>query len=163
MAGSNCIRLLYWNEFKALPLQKQKAYVRQCRRAKMMEKEIVQNFGVSRQTFDRWKKKNNMLILQQVTYKKKEEPSICFDCANACGGCTWSRCLEPVEGWEAVISPKPSSRGRYAHIPDYKVVKCPEFKPDKRESKIAQYIVPNKSAKTQKSSNFDRLSPEKVI
>ena len=26
---------------------------------------------------------------------------LCWDCANACGGCEWSRSFRPVPGWSA--------------------------------------------------------------
>ena len=32
---------------------------------------------------------------------KKEKEQICWTCKNACGGCSWSRNLTPVEGWKA--------------------------------------------------------------
>lgn len=81
------------------------------------------------------------------TRKKRAAPagraSICFDCQNACGGCSWSGLdpvthmprFEPVPGWTAVqvvryerytdkgISKKRAVRGYY-------ITACPEFVPD---------------------------------
>ena len=37
---------------------------------------------------------------QQVINEKKN--TICWHCANACGGCSWSDELIPVNGWNAV-------------------------------------------------------------
>ena len=46
--------------------------------------------------------------------------TICVDCGNACnGGCSWSASLTPVDGWEAVETPR-----------GYKVVACPLFHSD---------------------------------
>lgn len=55
---------------------------------------------------------------------KKKPPkrrilSLCWDCQNACCGCSWSRSFEPVEGWEA----RPSGDSFF-------VINCPQFIPD---------------------------------
>lgn len=60
-----------------------------------------------------------------------ESPAqLCWNCANACGGCSWSARFEPVEGWTAT----PKIIRRNAHGPiqvdTYCITKCPEFKPD---------------------------------
>lgn len=53
----------------------------------------------------------------------------CWDCVNACGGCTWSRDGKPVPGWEA----EQTSILRYAgsqarRTESYKINFCPEFR-----------------------------------
>lgn len=56
------------------------------------------------------------------------ERALCWECKNAVpnalkgNGCSWSRRLQPVEGWEA-IEQNPSG----AQSPGYRVVNCPEF------------------------------------
>jgi predicted nucleic acid-binding Zn ribbon protein len=63
-------------------------------------------------------------ILKKQAEVRKKSPkhrrlSLCWDCQNACGGCSWSRSFEPVEGWEA----KPSEDSFF-------VINCPQFIPD---------------------------------
>ena len=50
---------------------------------------------------------------------KRRTLSLCWDCQNACCGCSWSRSFEPVEGWEA----RPSGDSFF-------VINCPQFIPD---------------------------------
>lgn len=49
--------------------------------------------------------------------------TICWDCANATGGCSWSKSLVPVEGWKAIKTKKQT-------VESYAVYDCPEFKRD---------------------------------
>ena len=53
--------------------------------------------------------------------------TICWDCANACGGCSWSDHWKhkPVEGWNAVRNDLHNKDG--AVIESYIVYECPEF------------------------------------
>ena len=50
---------------------------------------------------------------------------LCWTCAKAYGGCSWSRAFVPVEGWEA----KPSK----THEDGYRIVRCPEYESDLEE------------------------------
>lgn len=55
--------------------------------------------------------------------------TICWKCANACGGCEWSKKrAKPVAGWEAI------RRDLYDGIESYIVLSCPEFEPDRPET-----------------------------
>ena len=64
--------------------------------------------------------------------KRKHNETLCWTCQNACGGCSWSRNLEPVEGWEA----KPTrlniyiSEGNEGMDCSYHVINCPQYIPD---------------------------------
>ena len=49
--------------------------------------------------------------------------SLCWDCANAIGTCSWSDRLEPVDGWHAERSEKGDT---------WNVIDCPEFDRDAR-------------------------------
>lgn len=55
----------------------------------------------------------------------------CWDCANACGGCSWSAKGEPVSGWKAEPVIIRNNMGR---DPDdfsaksYKIYSCPKFR-----------------------------------
>lgn len=52
---------------------------------------------------------------------KKVEESICWNCVNACGKCSWSSELKPVDKWKA-------TKTKWS----YMVKKCPMFEEDKR-------------------------------
>ena len=49
--------------------------------------------------------------------------SLCWDCANAIGGCAWSKKLHPIKDWVATEI-KPTSTKPYV---TYMVHQCPEF------------------------------------
>lgn len=46
--------------------------------------------------------------------------TLCWDCRNACGGCSWSQYFVPVKGWKAVPTYNKVSNS-------YIVTECPEF------------------------------------
>lgn len=51
--------------------------------------------------------------------------TLCLECANACGGCSWSRKkAKPVKGWNAI------RKDLVGGIESYIVVSCPEYVPD---------------------------------
>ena len=54
-----------------------------------------------------------------------EQP--CWDCKNACGGCSWSKNFTPVNGW--VVEKVPFKSGLLDNSNDYtyKIFECPEF------------------------------------
>ena len=54
--------------------------------------------------------------------------SICWDCANACCGCSWSRGFVPVDGWKAIQKKIKLSGGKTT--PTYIVCECPRFQRD---------------------------------
>ena len=56
--------------------------------------------------------------------KEQTVHSICWDCAKAIGGCSWSKNLTPVEGWHA----KPTRKQDMYE--SFLVTKCPEFERD---------------------------------
>ena len=64
--------------------------------------------------------------------KRRGNETLCWICSNACGNCSWSRSLTPVEGWEA----KPIKiKGNFyigEILDSYIVKRCPEFKEDER-------------------------------
>ena len=49
---------------------------------------------------------------------------LCWDCKNACGGCEWSKSLEPVPGWKAKKIKKVDHGFEYE---TYSIKKCPKF------------------------------------
>lgn len=61
--------------------------------------------------------------------KFSELGQLCWRCANACGGCSWSKSFEPVTGWTA----DPVSVFNHAgEVDSYRIYDCPEFVPDGR-------------------------------
>lgn len=70
--------------------------------------------------YERKKHKKN-----KIGRPKGHKDSLCWYCEKACGGCSWSRKLIPVEGWKA----KKVKNKDYNDetIPCYKVIECPEF------------------------------------
>ena len=56
--------------------------------------------------------------------RRAEDGQLCWRCKNACGGCSWSRELKPVDGWTAEPTIVKDSNGDF---PSYKIKKCPEF------------------------------------
>lgn len=54
--------------------------------------------------------------------------TICWKCKKACGKCSWSSRLEPVEGWDATPTKVvDSASGRRIVTDTFKVNHCPEF------------------------------------
>ena len=59
-----------------------------------------------------------------IELKQMESEQPCWRCQNACGGCSWSREFQPVEGWEA----EPTIiMGDGVEIPSFEIKKCPMF------------------------------------
>ena len=66
--------------------------------------------------------------------------NICFDCQNACGGCSWTEFdpgtkrprFEPVPGWtaEPVLLNVGGMRGGARLIETYHITNCPQFVKD---------------------------------
>lgn len=51
---------------------------------------------------------------------------LCWGCAKACGGCSWSRDFKPVKGWtarETVLK----TQSTIQEIKSYSISACPEF------------------------------------
>ena len=62
---------------------------------------------------------------------------LCWDCANACGGCEWSDHLEPVPGWDAtptsrVLKVGGKGKGGTRVASSFVIHYCPKFRRDTR-------------------------------
>jgi hypothetical protein len=55
--------------------------------------------------------------------------TLCWECARATGGCSWSREFIPVKGWKAKKT-KIKDERYYRYYSSYLVLKCPLFVPD---------------------------------
>ena len=71
--------------------------------------------------------------IKYTAYGNFANPTICWDCMNANGRCSWSQRLEPVKGWTA----EPTII-RYAGKIDssYAVKACPMFIKDKPHTNL---------------------------
>lgn len=55
----------------------------------------------------------------------KKDKTLCWNCAKACGKCSWSGGkFIPVEGWVAVPNYVESEQGK---VRSYTIISCPEF------------------------------------
>lgn len=64
--------------------------------------------------------------------------TLCWSCANACGGCSWSDgSFTPVEGWTADETHLLCDRGQWRDkiVSSYLVKKCPKYINDKDKYK----------------------------
>lgn len=62
----------------------------------------------------------------------KRKETLCWECANNCGKCSWSKDFTPVENWEAVPTKIKEYHNRSSYIESYRVISCPEFERSKR-------------------------------
>lgn len=72
-------------------------------------------------------------------YVPQSKANICFDCQNACGGCSWSEKFEPVPGWTAkkVTQKTHLHKGAVRWIETYHITACPEFVKDEPRHSMA--------------------------
>lgn len=77
-----------------------------------------------------------------MSREKKRLSTLCWNCRNACGGCSWSRykVWQPVPGWTAIETEfggqkKINGKVRRVPIKSYIVLDCPEFIPDQSNDK----------------------------
>ena len=70
--------------------------------------------------------------------------TLCWKCANACGGCSWTERdkktgkvrFQPVEGWKAVPENLKNNGGSGPKvIKSFRVIFCPMFRRDERRTK----------------------------
>lgn len=57
---------------------------------------------------------------------KDRKDTLCWDCANACGNCSWSRSFTPVKGWTANPTKIVDTHGRVTD--SFHIIQCPEYK-----------------------------------
>ena len=76
---------------------------------------------------------------------KFHKTQLCWTCARACGGCSWSAEFKPVRGWKAKKTILYNDRGAYnSHtVKSYNIKECPMYKPDtqtKRKRKAQKFV-----------------------
>lgn len=72
---------------------------------------------------------------------------LCWDCANACGGCVWSAFKMPVPGWDAeedILACNTRHNGKisYRGIPTFRVYNCPLYIDDRGKHRILIEVEP---------------------
>lgn len=75
---------------------------------------------------------------------KFHKTQLCWTCARACGGCSWSRSFTPVNGWTAEQTELYVDRGEYEthRTTSYRIKACPLYVPDATHaSKPKEYLV----------------------
>ena len=55
--------------------------------------------------------------------------SLCWSCKKATGGCSWSRSLTPIKGWNAESETRKGNEGKYI---GYRVKECPLYEEGRR-------------------------------
>lgn len=63
---------------------------------------------------------------QKGKLAKRYRDQLCWDCANACGGCNWSARYEPVHGWDAIATTR-TVGGKFVEKSS-SVRACPKFR-----------------------------------
>lgn len=117
---------LDWFDFRRLSLESQKELIQGLRDDGYSDAEVRRMFGIHKSTWQNWIAKSGMKRREPITANSGD--TLCWDCRNALKRCSWSRNFEPVEGWEAIMfPPAPYVQGKCAHMPNYKVISCPEF------------------------------------
>lgn len=77
-------------------------------------------------------------------HKDKESTTLCWECARAYGGCSWSAKFEPVRGWRAEKMSRVRRRcGAEEEWESYDVLECPEFEQEDR-MKMKRIRIPCK-------------------
>ena len=71
--------------------------------------------------------------------EETRKETLCWECKNACGGCSWSKAFKPVEGWDADKTTVKCENG--TTYGSYHVKSCPEFIPNDRRIISARKIA----------------------
>ena len=91
------------------------------------EPQIANELGVCRATLRRWCNENSLRRYEGYEFPERSD-TLCWECKKATGYCSWSHCLEPVEGWTAIKANSPRYNGeKLRNKPSYIVIDCPEF------------------------------------
>ena len=62
--------------------------------------------------------------------KKKRKETLCWTCKNAVCGCSWSKSLTPVDGWDAIPTKVRGNAELDEWLDSFLVVSCPEYEED---------------------------------
>ncbi len=71
---------------------------------------------------------NEKDLIELQLKKCSDKMSLCLDCKNAVGNCSWSANFVPVKGWKA----EPSCyKDNELVVRTYKILQCPLYQPDR--------------------------------
>jgi len=70
--------------------------------------------------------------------KRTRKETLCWSCDNACGGCSWSKALIPVSGWDAKPIKIKGNMDSKEYTDSYIVNSCPLFCQTKRVREIEE-------------------------
>lgn len=118
-----------WEDFVTASFKEQLDYYFGLWNQGITDKRIAEGLGVPDYQIGYWKKSRGIKTRRKYTNTFCGKGyTLCWDCRNALGGCSWAQRFEPVEGWTAIVT-KPAVYLSEAmqNIPDYCVIKCPEF------------------------------------
>lgn len=96
----------------------------------------------------------------------QDKPTLCWKCAHACGGCSWSDSFTPVDGWTAKQTKikHDFSDGRQELIDSYRVDDCPLFendethyRPNKKIAPLTRTFATNQSRKSPRRLAIEAL------
>ena len=84
---------------------------------------------------DRYQDAENICAAHERYWTHKSKmygETICWSCANACGGCEWSERFRPVPGWTAVetvikINATVNGSSQKTETQSYHVISCPKY------------------------------------
>lgn len=104
--------------------QKRNKVIAELRKNEKTQEEIAKEVGISTSSVY---KISRQIGIKRYGGKKRQQrgEQLCWMCSKAYGGCNWSACFEPVEGWTAepiVLSPKSPYPVHTYHISE-----CPEY------------------------------------
>mgnify|MGYP004523284735 CR=1 FL=1 len=118
-----------WADFERAGYSAQRAWYFSRREAERSDGEIAAELGVPAHRITYWKKSRGIRTRKKYTSVfQGQGQALCWRCRKACGGCSWSRKLEPVAGWRAAVTEPPKYLcGSMRDIPNYCVIECPEF------------------------------------
>lgn len=62
-----------------------------------------------------------------MAINKQQNPTLCWQCKNATGGCSWSKDFTPVAGWNAIPTKLKAVTQNIILHSSYLVIDCPQF------------------------------------
>ena len=125
-----------FEEFKALSREERRSYIVSCREQGLSDRQTALSLGLEPEQVGGFYHITERLGIQaSKSPDKRRIDSLCWECKNACGRCSWSREFKPVPGWEAIVmAPRGAQMSvKLRNIPDYRVITCPEFTRDRRK------------------------------
>jgi len=73
------------------------------------------------------------------------QEQIRYTCANACGGCSWSRKLKPIPGWDAEPTILMMNNGATIKpMQSFKILRCPEYRQEPARRTVVHGCGPEK-------------------